>query len=287
MNRIKKIIAPLLVLALLVAALPAADASAATKTQKDVLAAGETMTYYSILGSVKSVKSTNKKVATAKKKNGKVVVKAKKKGKANIKIKTTFGTNIIKLTVKKKIKLAASIFALSNGNIGVKIKNKSGFYLDTVNYTLSLKTSSGSVIETKKGYVYYLGAKKTGYDTISYYESSNSVNHVDLSKCSIKYDSVNRGTALSYKFAKADKKVKFTNRKNSSKIAITAKSTVKDSVYAGASVLFYDSMGNLIDVKDTTFYLSSKSTSTYEVSVPYNGYKSYKVVTRAYIKKIK
>lgn len=281
MKSSKKLIALFLSLALLVAMVPQTAAQAATKTQSETLLVGEVVSYQPFLGTIKSVSTNKKAVATVKKKDGKAVVTAKKAGKAVITIKSTRGINKVKLTIKKT-NFTYSMKVLENGYVLIGVKNNTSIFMDSAEVAYTLKNPEGEVIESSTCNVYDLMPKKTAYARV-YYSDRDFTVSIANSSCSVK--SENRSLSAKYKSRISTTKVTVTEEnKTDGKLTLKFQNNYSGSITGMIDILFYDEAGTLTYYTYHSIYMKGKEITTDKISTPYNGYSSYKIITRTYSK---
>ena len=260
-------------------------AQAATKTKKLTLFVGEKVNYYYIgLGTLKSVKTNKKSVVIAKKKGRYNQMTAKKAGSATVTVKGTRGTYVYKITVKKRPEIEVKLDRRQDGYININVKNKSSAYLDNVYVNISYKNAAGQEVDSSKMYFYYLGAKKQAAKED--YPSHNK--DIDMSKTTYE---VTWSRDLNRDYSDYTKKVKYSLSQSDKYLNIKTSISYKKSctVYAGYTVYFYDSNGNIIYIRDGYNYMSGSSskyrTSTTQVRIP-DQTASYSLVNkRAMLKK--
>lgn len=256
-------------------------AQAQTKTSNITLLKGEKVNYsYIGLGTIKKVKTSNKKIVAAKKYQGGSRMTAKKVGKANITVTGTNGNWIHKVTVKKpdfKVKYSST----KDGDILVSLQNKTSVYVDNFTITLIFKDSQGNQVTTKSAYMYYVGPKAKAYEIVN--NPAEYYSNIDLNKTTYKI-TYNRSADATYKKYSA---VTFSDKKTSNNyIAANAKTKYKGNgyIYIAYEVKFYDVNKNLIDVTCYTASLSkSVKSKTTEIYMPSSA-ASYKITKRVYLK---
>lgn len=270
MKMIKKSTKCLIALFLMVVTLSFAGitAQAATKTKKLTLFVGEKVSYYYIgLGNLKSVKTNKKAVVAAKKKGKYNEMTAKKAGSATVTVKGTKGTYIYKITVKKEPEIEVKLDRRQDGYININVKNKSSVYLDNVYINISYKNAAGQEVDSSKMYFYYLGAKKqAAKEDYPMYSKD-----VDMSKTTY---TVTWSRNIDKDYSDYTKKVKYSLSQSDKYLNIKTSISYKKSctVYAGYTVYFYDSNGNIIGIRDGYNYMSGSSkkyrTCTTQVRIP-------------------
>ena len=262
-------------------------AEAATKTKKLTLYEGEEQSYYYIgVGTIKSVKTSNKKVVTAKKKGTYSIIKAKKKGSAKVTVKGKYGKFIHKITVKAAPRFEYTVSNIRSGYVGIKVKNTSGMYADNVKTNVIFCDANGNPIYTQMVYFYYVGAKKDVYEDI--YLGTTTASSVDLSKT--KYEtSYTRYPSYTYKdyTSKTTYTVSVSNGYAyvGTRISSAAKST---HYYAAFSVVYKDAAGNVVGYDDSYSYLyTNKKTDTIRFYMPTGAVKAEIISKRAFSEKLK
>lgn len=243
-------------------------AQAATKTKKLTLYVGEKVNYYYIgLGNLKSVKTNKKAVVAAKKKGRYNQMTAKKAGSATVTVKGTKGTYVYKITVKKEPEIEVKLERRQDNCININVKNKSSAYLDNVYVDISYKNAAGQEVDSKKIYLYYLGAKKQAAKED--YPINNK--DVDLSKTTYK---VTWSRNMNKDYSDYTKKVKYSLSQSDKYLNIKTSISYKKScnVFAGYTVYFYDANGNVIGIRDGYNYMSGSNkkyrTCTTQVRIP-------------------
>ncbi|MCI8509869.1 MAG: hypothetical protein HFJ06_15145 [Lachnospiraceae bacterium] len=243
-------------------------AQAATKTKKLTLYVGEKVNYYYIgLGNLKSVKTNKKAVVAAKKKGRYNQMTAKKAGSATVTVKGTKGTYVYKITVKKEPEIEVKLERRQDKYININVKNKSSAYLDNVYVDISYKNAAGQEVDSKKIYLYYLGAKKQAAKEDCPINSKD----VDLSKTTYK---VTWSRNMNKDYSDYTKKVKYSLSQSDKYLNIKTSISYKKScnVFAGYTVYFYDANGNVIGIRDGYNYMSGSNkkyrTCTTQVRIP-------------------
>ena len=243
-------------------------AQAATKTKKLTLYVGEKVNYYYIgLGNLKSVKTNKKAVVAAKKKGRYNQMTAKKAGSATVTVKGTKGTYVYKITVKKEPEIEVKLERRQDKYININVKNKSSAYLDNVYVDISYKNAAGQEVDSKKIYLYYLGAKKQAAKEDCPINSKD----VDLSKTTYK---VTWSRNMNKDYSDYTKKVKYSLSQSDKYLNIKTSINYKKScnVFAGYTVYFYDANGNVIGIRDGYNYMSGSNkkyrTCTTQVRIP-------------------
>lgn len=256
-------------------------AQAATKTRKLTMYVGEKFAYsYIGIGSLKSVKSSNKKIVTAKKSGSKNTMTAKKKGSATVTVKGSSGTYIYKVSVKAKPKFDVAVNPLPDGYVQVSLKNKSAVFADSVAVDVSFCDAAGNVLETDHAYFHYVGSKKTAYDKVYLLAKD-----VDFSKTQFTTD---YSRNPDYKYKDYTKKVKFNVSLSGNSATITTKTSYKKSgsVYAAFGLVYKDAAGTVVGAYYDSYnylYKTKKSDSTV-ITVP-EGVASVELVgKRAFVK---
>ncbi len=270
MKRTKNFLKCLVALFVMVITLSLAGitAQAATKTKKLTLYVGEKVNYYYIgLGNLKSVKTNKKAVVAAKKKGRYNQMTAKKAGSATVTVKGTKGTYVYKITVKKEPEIEVKLERRQDNCININVKNKSSAYLDNVYVDISYKNAAGQEVDSKKIYLYYLGAKKQAAKED--YPINNK--DVDLSKTTYK---VTWSRNMNKDYSDYTKKVKYSLSQSDKYLNIKTSISYKKScnVFAGYTVYFYDANGNVIGIRDGYNYMSGSNkkyrTCTTQVRIP-------------------
>ena len=172
------------------------------------------------------------------------------------------------------------------GNIVYKVTNNTGVTFDSLQVSYTLKDSDGDKLQSDTFSIYGLPSKSSAFEEVYY----NSYSYTpSVKKCSGKADLKN---STRNPFGKV-----YTNRANKLKVEVTDKvtddgvefkvkykSSYSDSMYADADIILYDSDDHIIDIQNTSAYLSGKevSTDTHKVYLYNVEYDHFKVVTRAY-----
>ena len=256
----------------------------AAKTKKVTLYVGEKPSYGFFLGSVKSVKSSNKKVVAVSKKSGYAILNAKKTGKAKVTVTGTYrnSTNILNVTVKKKPTFGVSFIPLSNGECVMVVKNNSKAFVDQIKLNLTFYDVAGNAVATSTKYVNYVGAGKTAYEKL--YASVYGAT-IDFSKTTAEtsYD-----RSLSYKYKDYTGKVNFSVNCSGGKASVTTSTKYKKdgSVYACFNLAYKDAAGNIVGYYYDSYHYMTKSRKiyTYSYSMPTGAVSAEIVGKRAMLK---
>ena len=231
------------------------------------------------IGSLKSVKSTKKSVVSVKKSGSRyITLKAKKAGKATIKVKGQYGYGNYVITVKKK-KLSCVYKGFRDntysGYAYYEITNKCGDYLSSATMTYDILDANNNVLKTASDMTIYSLVPNAKYYASVYISGdllTQGATAIRVKSYSIKHDML-----LNYK--NYTKKV--TVKYNKSTGAVTFKNKTKKNISAKADIVFYDDMGNIVDVQTVSSYMTSKGKDTKTVTTS-KEFSTAKVFKKAY-----
>lgn len=254
---------------------------AKTKTSKIVVLKGEKLKHtYIGLGTIKKVKSSNKKIVSVKKSNGGITMTAKKAGKATI---TTTGSKnkYVHNVIVKKRDFDISSKRLTDSDALVTFKNNTPVYLDNVSIKATFKNAQGEMLTTKTAYAYEIAPNESVNDAV--FLPISDYEDIDFSKTEYEVSHYRSATATYKKY----KKVTFTeNKTDDNHISVKAKTKYSGKGYINIAyeVNFYDENNNLIDVICYSASLSKYNKSkTTEIYMPDNVV-SYKITKRILLK---
>lgn len=260
-------------------------AEAKTKTYKITLYVGEKASEYPSVGTIKSVKSSNKKVVAASKKGSTINLNAKKAGSAKVTVKGKKGTYVYKVTVKKASFSVSGATVNSKGYYLMTLKSQSSSFFESVRVIATFRDSNGNPLKEETFSFYSIAPKSTAYD-ITYISSYSGI---DPSKTTFTVDEFYRTPYYNYK--NYEKNVNYSITEVSSDAyskdyRFTASTSYKGKggIYAGYDVFFYDAAGNIVDVYSGYMFLYNKSrVDTRNMSVDSSAVRAEIVSKRVYL----
>ncbi|MEE3467360.1 MAG: hypothetical protein VZQ83_02860 [Eubacterium sp.] len=259
----------------------APQAAARTETKKLTMIVGEKYGYKAIIGRFTSASTSKKSVVKVKKTSAAVTFTAKKAGKATVTARMTGGTVYRFVITVKKLKIQAKYsigvtqgYSNITSNIVFEFTNKTGVFLPSATFNVSLINAAGEVVKTEKILASDLVQGTKVYRWTSYYGADAIVNVKVAKKVDV---SSHNPTA---KYLNMTKKVNVSVSDNGSSYSVRFKNKTKKSVSAYACFVFYDENGNVMTTYQASAYLTSKGVYTYTLTKP-TGAASYKMYKRA------
>ncbi len=166
-----------------------------------------------------------------------------------------------------------------SSTISFNVKNTSGVFLNSGEFTYELLDATGSLVERGTFTLTDLYPNKSIHKIVDYSYKDAPIAAARITKFKGKRSSTN------YKYTDLSKKisVKLKSEDSSSK-TFKIKNKTKKDVTADVEVLFYDANDNLIYVRTIYVYLKSKGVQTESVNYIPDGAVRYKINTRAYTK---
>ncbi|MBO6108963.1 MAG: hypothetical protein J6P16_06130 [Eubacterium sp.] len=183
-----------------------------------------------------------------------------------------------KFTTECDIRVSQTASGKYSSTVAFRVVNKSGVFVSDAEVLYALIDQNGTTVEQKSFKVYDLVPGATVYKTVSF-----DIQDTYVAAATGGVQTWTRNP--SYKYTNMTKKVniKMTSQTESS-MSFTFKNKSKKTVNGTADLLFLDAEGKILFIRQMSFYLQPKATSTDTAGYIPEGTVSTKLVKRAYAK---